>query len=373
MMKIKTILATAFVTMLAFSSCSNHEETPQTGSETRSFFIRIGKPDVATRLEGADMSAQTVTFTDGYLIFTAGDKISHRVKIVAGTAGTDEVTVTELEAGAVINNIPANTKNVYLYGNLGSSLSGIDAASVKNGSLTNVESLVWTLGNIQNAANNVAGVPVYGKGDVAADPANPDQLRAEFNVGPIGARLQIGEVSCTDTRVEELKLAGIYINSFYHSMNANSTFKAADLVDYGIDKTQYLITGYATYPTMSDILTAVDLVQGAAKPATTGNFWAYNFFPSTMPHIVLHFASIKVGGVETTDVYATVSKYSKMETGGAGNEVTTAEAANVYTLNVKITDYENQISDLPESNSSVVGTVKINIINWQGNTIYPEW
>ncbi|NDV60010.1 hypothetical protein [Bacteroides sp. 519] len=371
-MKIKTIFATAIVAMLALSSCSNDEETSQGVDETQSFFIQIGKPGIKNRAEGANMDATQVSFTDGYLIFTSNDKIGRVIKIVETASAADEITVSDLETGTVIGKIPANTKNVYLYGNTGA--LDIASVAVENGSLSNVEALMWELTDIQNTENNVAKVPVYGKGDVAPGTTNPERLESKFNVGPIGSRLQIGEISCTDANVEKLELAGIYINSFYHSMNAANSFDDTNLVDYSIDKAKYsAATGYASYLTMKDELSpVVDIKPGAAKPTGTGNFWAYNFFPSTMPHIVLHFASLKVTDkAEVTNMYATVAKYSTAATGGTA--VATAEAGYVYTLNIDISDYENQISDLPESSSSVMGYVDIDIINWQSKTIYPEW
>lgn len=375
-MKIKAFFATSCVAVSMFTSCTQNEIAPITPTdEIKPFFIQIGKSETMSRAEGADMSTQTVTFTDGYLIFTAGDEIGRVIRIVNSNPGDNEVTVPELETGVVIDEIPANTKNVYLYGNLGSSIPGISSAARKGGSLADVEALTWTLADIQNATNDVAKVPVYGKGIVLPGTTKPERLESKFNVAPIGCRLQIGEISCTDDRVTELKLAGIYINSFYHSMDANFMFKADYLVDNGIDKSKYPAGGYTNYPTMSDILASnPDLKVKPATTPTTGNYWAYNFLPTSMPHIVLHFTDLKTTGQETaTSKYATVAKYSISPNGGTGNEFVTAAAGNVYTLNIDISDYEKQLADLPESGSMVMGYVEIKIINWQGNTLYPEW
>ncbi|NDV83850.1 hypothetical protein [Bacteroides sp. 51] len=374
-MKVYPILATALVAILMFVSCSKHDYAPvHNTNESKSFFIQIGKHNVTSRAEGADMSDKTVTFSDGYLIFTSGDEIGQVIKIVSTTAGDGEVTVSDLKTGAIIEGIPASTKNVYLYGNLGSSISGIASVARKGGSLASIEALTWTLSDIQNAANDVAKVPVYGKGDVVPGVSNPDRLESKFDVAPIGCRLQIGEISCSDSRVSKLTLAGIYINSFYHSMDAGFTLTPGDLVDKGINKSKYPAGGYTDYPTMSDILTPVDLKAGAATPATTDNYWAYNFLPTSMPHIVLHFTSLEVGGQESpTDKYATVAQYSTSSSGGAGNQFSTAKSGNVYTLNIDISDYEKQVTDLPESGSTVMGYVEIKIIDWKANTLYPEW
>lgn len=379
-MRINAILATAFVALFTLASCSQTEDTPipdnNKGNEEKPFFIRIGRSNTTSRAEGGDMSAQTVTFSDGYLIFTTGDKIGQVVKIVSTNPDDGEVTVAQLEDGVVINGVPASTKNVYLYGNLGSSIAGIASAAQKEGSLANVEALTWTLADIQNSANDVAKVPVYGKGNVLPGTTHPERLESKFDVAPIGCRLQIGEISCTDNRVTELKLAGIYINSFYHSMDANFTFKPEYLVDYSINTTQYAASGYTNYPTMSDILTPApaDLKVNKATPSTADNYWGYNFMPSSMPHIVLHFTGLETTGQDSaTSKYATVTKYSTSSTGGAGNEFVTATAGNVYTLNLDISDYEKQLADLPESGSTVTAHVEIEIINWKGNTLYPEW
>lgn len=375
-MKIKSIIAATLVATLALASCAKDggNSSVKGDKETKSFFIKIGQDGPVSRSEGADMSNTRVTFSDGYLIFTTGDNIGRVIKIVADNPAAGEVTVAAMETGAVIGEIPASTKNVYLYGNLGGSPDGMAAAAVEGGSLAAVQALVWTLSDIQSSANDVSKVPVYGKGDVKPGTSEPDRLESSFKVSPVGSRLQIGSVSCDDDRVTELLLAGIYINGFYHSMKTDGSFDTSDFVDNGIDTSRYPAGGYSNYASMSDVITPVNLKVDDAVPTTTGNYWAYNFFPAPMPHIVLHFSSMKVEGMTATgDMYATVAKYSKSASGGTGNEVTEAEAANVYTLDIIIDDYEKQITELPEESSFVTGYVKIEIVHWKGNTIYPEW
>lgn len=374
-MKLKMIFATAYVAMFTLVSCSKNDPVSTKGTEeVQSFFIQIGKTTQMSRAEGADMSGQKVEFTDGYLIFASGDNIGRVIKIVANTPGTDEVTVEKLEQGTTIEDIPANTKGVYLYGNLGNSISTIGSVAVVDGKLSDVENLTWVLADIQNDANDVAKVPVYGKGDVKSGTVYPERLESEFEVKPIGCRLQIGQISCSDSRVEELQLAGIFINNFYHSMDAGFALKDNYLVNHGIDITKYSASGYTNYLNMKDIITPTDLNDGPATPATPGNSWAYNFMPAPMPHIVLHFANLKVNGKEpVTNQYATVAKYSTLDENNISSEYTTAERGYVYKLNVDISDYEKQIADLPESGSTVMGYVDIEIIDWQSKIIYPEW
>lgn len=371
-MKITAILATTLVAMLALTSCSKDNDVPK--DETKTFFIKIGKTGEMTRAEGADMSEQVVSFTDGYLIFTTGDRIGRVIKIVAGTPGEKEVTVGALESGVEIKEIPASTTKVYLYGNLGTTVSDAIAAVDEGDSMDDVNVLVWILDDIQNAENSVDDVPVYGDGNVAPGTINPGRLEASFDVRPIASRLQIGSISCTDPLVNEMVLRGIYINGFYHSMNADGTFTPGYLVDNGIDKTKYPIGGYTDYERMSDAIASHDIKGGAATPSTEGEFWAYNFFPGLMPHIVLHFSSVTLdGGTILADKYASVAKYSTDIDGGEGNEFTDPQPGYVYTLNIVISDYTKQIDDLPEAGSEVVGYVRINIINWQGATLFPEW
>lgn len=365
-------MAIVCMAMFTLTACNEDEGTPK--GEKTSLFIQIGKSaDNKSRATGADMSDADVIFTSGYLIFTTGDKIGRVVDIKASPSGADEVAVSTLESGTEITGVPASTTNVYLLGNLGTSHADIGTA-IASGSLATVESETWTLANIQNSANTVADVPVYGEGVVSPGIANPDRLESTFDVGPVGARLQIETISCSDTEVTKLELKGIYINGFYHSMDVDAGFEASYMVNNGIDISKYPATGYATYTTMSDILTtAVDVKAASATPGTD-LFWAYNFFPAQMPHIVLHFASLEAtGGVSVTNKYATVAKYSTTGDGDPTKMVTTALPGSVYTLSIDISDYETQITDLPESNSEVVGHVTINIIDWTGATIYPEW
>lgn len=370
-MKLKTSIAIVCMAMFALTACNEDDRPPK--GETASFFIQIENPDNMSRVTGGDMSTQSVEFTDGYLIFTTGNEIG-KVVVITDSPGVSEVEVGDLILGTTITGVPASTTNVYLYGNLGSSLGTIGNVAIVDGSITNVETLTWILADIQNDENTVAKVPVYGKGDVAPGTSDPDRLESTFPVGPIASRLQIGTISCTDADVTKLELAGIYINGFYHTMYANSTFEATNMVDHGIDVNQYSETGYTAYSTMKDIISPeIDLGTGDATPGAD-LFWAYNFFPAEMPHIVLHFATIEAtGGVSASNKYATVAKYSTTGDGDPTKMVETAEAAKVYSLNIVITDYETQITDLPESDSEVIGHVKISMVNWTGVGLYPEW
>jgi len=383
-MKIKSFFAMALAMAVLFVSCSSEDDPVGNGGgdgADKSFFIQIGKQGVKTRAEGSDVAeGSSVQFADGYLVFSTNNKIGRVIKIVNNaTTEEDEVNIADLETGTEIGKIPASTNKVFVYGNLGSSLNGIVGAAVKDGSVSNIEALVWALADIQNAANDVTKVPVYGNGVVSAGSVTgtTERLESKFDVAPIASRLQLGKVTCTDTRVTELTLAGIYINAYYHSMEAGRTFKPEYMLNHGIDVSKYPSTGYPSpYNTMSDILTSKpDIAISAATPSA-GKFWAYNFFPAEMPHIVLHFATLKTNdeaALDVTNKYATVAKYSNVEAGGTGNEFTTALAGNVYTLNVNISDYTKQIDELPEANSSVMGYVDIDVITWKAKTIYPEW
>lgn len=372
--RIKAILFMSLAAaMFIMTSCERNDVKNEV-VETKSFFIQIGKSDVATRAEGDNISSTTVTFTDGYLIFTAGGEINHVIDIIATAVEDEDITVTKLKNGVEIAEIPANTTNVYLYGNVENASVDFSTVAVKGGNIADVDALTWLLADIQDANNTVASVPIFGKGDVAPGEDNPDRLESKFPVRPIGARLQIGEIKCTDTNVEELMLSGIYINGFYKKMDANNTFKDAYFVDKGINVSEYSASGYSDYATMADIFsTSVDVKAAAVTPSQKSH-WAYNFFPAEMPHIVLHFTSIKAGGNEITENrYVTVAKYSTSATGEAGKEYLNALAGRIYTLNINITNCETQLEDLPESNSSVSGHIEIEVIDWESIDLYPEW
>lgn len=365
------MMVAALAAMVAFASCAKDENTSNGKEETKSFYLKIGNESV-TRAAGLDQSAATVTLSNGFVIFADGDNIGRVLEVIAtGTTEDDKVTVADLESGVEIGEIPANTTMCYFYGNLGSSLSGISTAAVKDGSMANVNALTWTLANIQNVENNVAIVPVFGSGPVAPGVANPNRLEAKFNVKPIASRLQLGQVSVSDARVTSFKLAGIYINGYYHSMDANSTFKAAYMIDNSIDISKYPTAGYAApYATMSDVFSPKTVTDSAPAEVGSGLLWAYNFFPATMPHIVLSISELVAEGQTVTNKWCTVAKYS---TDGAGSMFNTAVAGEVYTLNIDISDYTKQIDDLPESNSEVIGYIDVDVVNWTGKTLYPEW
>ncbi len=373
----------AALAALTFAACSN-DNSVGTTTEGEGIYIRFAGLS-ESRSESTPVADQTpVKFNSGYLVFGnfVADEITHVVGITSGTVTPNTVTVNALENGQLFSGIDADY--VYVFGNL-------SVTPVVGNALTTLLANAVEVADQTDTAGRLTTATLYGEGQIEdVSPGSNGQLaradkEAIFSVKPHAARFEISKIA-GDATISSFNLAGIYINNTYvklglngSALDANLLADGGDLLNYGIDHTQYAATaGYGSYATLYDEFSGGLASTSAVVEPTTGNVWSYNVLApigqtntvSAVPHIVLHFTDMTLvgGGMynnQTTgtsgEAYLTISRYFLS---GVEQAI---EPSKIYKISSVDFD-ENDLDDVPEEkNQNEDGFtvyVEVEFVNW---------
>jgi hypothetical protein len=333
---------------------------------------------------------------------TSGAIFAHLVLYNGATVptfGTDQYTFAEItnnyDVGTtyeddyvVVVNVPTATNRCMVVLNAFDE----DGDPLITETQSNINTLVTTLTATANTfnrdatINNVALVAdaaiatVSGTGGETGDV--PYTRMANMNVGAIGTRVQVGQLSTHDTddgdKITSYEVGGVYINMFYPSMmltpdiaNSNAIrYGTATLVDNGKTEAGYTPANY-TGANASLAITGPWTSSGASAvtvPAA-GDYWVFNLVPNGgIPHIVIEIKNIvrQLNGVnypaETGSKWLTIQKYIEN-----AEEVGSFLANHVYTLADVSFDYDNLTEEPYGQNENVA--VHVTVTDWTNHNV----
>lgn len=192
-----------------------------------------------------------------------------------------------------------------------------------------------------------------------------NKFKVTLNPKPQVARLEIGNIQCTDlgTFYDKFTIAGMgfinyaptqagwsnsYIGSTTPTYGATLTYEDQDAFD--------ALVSTNPQPWNYDAATGTTEISSSATQynPTAGRF-CYNFFPNVMPHLKLKLSGVYPKGSSnplSQDVYVTVTKYHFPE------GVTTFEAGKIYQLDFAFTEKNLGLYD--NKQICVEATVTIN-------------
>lgn len=387
-MKIRTIALTALAAV-TFASCSkdsNGGDDNGISTATKSVAVKIGGnldvSSLGTRAESLPVTASTtVTFGSGHLLFVSGGKTITQYYTVtnAPTAGTN-LDIADLIAGYTIQNVPDNSREVYILSNLPASITFFGTSPVGK-PISTVKALPVNVREIGNAAGDVTQVPLYGFGAITESTPGADDWSATFNVAAIGSRVEIAKLTAASD-LSNYQVDGIFVNNYYDEMTVDLTVKlgnppTGDLINNGTEdagNTKY-VGGSTYYPSglpLWDYNTSglAPVVANVCEPTTAGNVWGYNVFPGKgtsvatrdTPRIIVRItgATATDGTVLANPSFLTVKSFN----GGALNAFA---AGNVYTVQ-NLAFSKDDLTDKPEIGVFDVD-VDVTVLNWVPNNV----
>lgn len=371
------------IVAIGMSSCKKDgitadPTTQENNGETMSLTLNVVQQGIQTRAAG--VTATKASFQSaGLMVFaSANGTILKKVNIsVAPAAG--EVSTDNLNRGSVtVNNVPAKAVSVYIIGNTPSAaLTNLQAA-------TTLDALMSVPFSISNQSADPAAVTVDGSGAITM--SGVGQSAASVTVKPLVARIEIGSIVYASASgqpgeaITDYDLTGIFLSNLQPSMNLN--LGGSGTIATGIRGTSATSVGEfttANYPSSGVI---GDLNPPSTKsngnltrtPATAGNVWGYNFFPSLsgpVPHIVLQFQNIKgTSGAQHSlfgDQYqwVTVQKFQN-----GPDRITTFNRNTVYKITA-ITFSNFNVGDFAEYTYNNA-TVTVDVLDWNSQTTVPD-
>jgi len=362
-MKTKIFIAALAAAALCTSCMKDH------GQSSDVYKVTLRLQSTATRAElPAATPGTVVEIIDGYICFVSANDAITDVYTISGNATEGKnIENADLESSTVtLNNVPGTSAKVYMISNPGHVASGLNAAPAVGGNMTaymtnNMElldqffySAVTSTGNASLVAGSV-----------------PDTRTAAIALSTDVARIQIKGITFSGDISG--KVAGIFINGYYPTMQLNGTGNSLKSSTIASDYDE--VAGSAVFP--FDLVDCVyDFVDQSfnTSVATTvappmSKVWGYSLFKSPTPQIVIKLTDVVVGGQAlATDQFVTINGFKNSATSAAIN---TLEGGMIYTLNTEslVIRYENMT---PEPGIKPISVeVTVTPVVWRETIIVP--
>ena len=379
-MKFKYAVLTAVTFLAAFVGCSNDDEKGGTVNNTpKSLFLKISNDAPATYAEGPVQGAAPVVFSSGTLYFTdaAGDILGYYTISTAATSTTNINITTLTGTGETIQNLPGETKDVYVVGNTTGLPTSGNISVVKSKLLQ-----VYSQATITN-------VHLYGTGTLPATPTTPavpgvsnDLYSVSLILSPTVARLELTDITATG-EITGFEVAGIFVDSYYSQAAMDGTVDAANMIINGTnapafdnETSEYNVALKGPiYDWYSPALAAVTNV---AIPATASSVWGYNIFAaagsaggSTVPRIIIRLknitATVSSGITFPGDQFLTIRGLKS-----AGTALAAINAGEVYNIGAGVFTFdETNLTSVP--NMALIDViVNVTTANWVPVAVTPD-
>lgn len=405
-MKQFKVMAAVALAGLMMASCAKDNGNEGNGTPSTESKVKIqvvyNHSNGGTRADANKIAHETdLDFTVGHIFFAESNGLINTHVGIDNSAGSVQVSKADLIGGeAVIEGISTNATKCYIVmtdaaAQIGST-TGI-TGNLKGSNISVVKAYAIEVGNINNADGDVANVPLYGEGDVAADvdqtAGGKDYTSSvEVEINALASRLQVGKISAKvytypvgsvnageTVTIDAFTVEGIYINNFYEEMTVGST--AGTVIDGGDDATAYTTAGSTDYSSggVGEKLTDQLAIPASNTPLAvvpaTKQVWAYNLFPgASVPAVVIKLSEVKftdsTNSTQTTvtNQFLTVKSF-KYAPGhaDAGDDVAAFVANNIYTLSDIQFDYTDLTSVPYEETMTTLVTV--DMMKWLDNEI----
>ena len=368
-MKTFKVLTTAAVALiLGFSSCSKEKGTDNSSAET--YKVAISLKNTATRADGVlAISGTIVDINDGYICFvSANDAITDVYTISNAPTSGKNILSTDLGSTAVtLEGVPGTSAKVYMIANKGAVANF--AAPVVGGTMT------------AYMANNM---DVRDQGDYTSVTSTGDALlvaggTAGTKTAAITLSTKVARIQLKDIKFEgdvSGKIAGIFINGYYPTMQLNGT--AAALVRSSIAGDYDEAGGGTIFPAAlktfvfddlnSKPFTAVALTPDVIEPNNAA--WGYNLFVSATPQIIIKLTDVVVGTTPlAADQFITINGFKNNST---LDNIATLEGGMIYTIGAGafIIKYENM--SIEPGITPINVEVTVAPVIWQETIVLPN-
>ena len=355
----KCFMALAMVAMMA-TSCVN-DEIPQGGvtGPQKSVSFSLANVISSRGVDGMIGASTRVVLNDCQVFFVGADGTLYTGKNVDGTADEVHYFTTAPTTTLQYHFLPAAVEKVVVVGNYGSELDPANLDAIK------------AIATTAEAQQNDENLLVYGEAALVAttDDGHGNTYKAEVNVKPLVARIEIGGFICNFSNpalYDQIDIKMVALNNYY----ADATI-AGVVSNYSstaiTNSSAYPFFNSTTAPAYSkDVVTGVSLTPAApSADFTTDSYLVYHTFAGNLPQLAVRITGIK-GGIESPLYLATRSFYD------GTNSITAFEAGKIYRMKF---DGENRFAfgdeDLNQPEKCV--EVSIETAEWVIVNVTPEF
>lgn len=383
--KFYSMLTTVLLLAMSFTGCGTGDTEEIPSSETQSVLVKLellnGTKSRAVASPTAGDSKNLI-FESGHIFFTAAaGSITKHYEIIPSDGTTNLansiVTISDLTTGIEITEIPANSTNVYMIGNIPD-----DVDVPTTGNISVVQALDVSVGT-QNHSDGSTKVSMYGTGAIM-DSTNPDhsnnanKKQAALDVEVIAGRIEMNKLTCSDN-IESYDVEAVYVNCYYPSIALDGSADPTTGVNNEDDVDNYPMAVSGTGTPYDGLNlhdwheTTLGSVTKEVIPAT-GKAWVYNLLAPTkkvfsddafaLPHIIVRLNNIKLTSDDAAkETYADPMYLTmRLKDKDSGKEIASFDSGKIYQIeNVEFD--ETNLYDTPEK-ATIDVNVTITLVDW---------
>ncbi len=385
-MKTKLLFFGLLAGTALFTACQNELDDNSLNSELTdpiSVTLRIagGNSTTMSRVIDDDATSElTPNFNDAIIYFY--DSSGH----ILNTEQVSSTTSLAGTTGQVFQDISPNATDVYIVGNTQTLTTDEQSSLSAATSIDAVQALVFDLESQQSDHQDVIlavkiDLENYADHDAEIKQNEDSDYEAKVLLAPSLSRLQLADLSTSDSRIVDFTFEGIYVDNFLPNCLASTTLtQTTSTQTVGTDATKL---GTLT-PNLCDkpesTLTAGDdkkVTAGECDNSGDDRVWGYNLSPTsaesgTVPKIVVHLTDVKYldsQGTEQTmdDAYLTITKYMDGTT-----EITNFESGKMYNIEAGAFVFTYEDLDAVPNAEDVELTVYVTVCPWTVTTVTPQ-
>ena len=347
--------------VLGLSSCTKEKGAETSSADT--YKVTLSFKNAETRADGAAAVQGTkVIINSGYICFvSANDAITDVYTISDDPTGGKNIKNSDLGSTAVnLNNVPGTSTKVYMIANKGT-IANLPTPVVgntmtdymKNNMDVRDQSDYTKVTSIDNAS--------------LQDSGTPGVKNAALTLSTKVARIQIKGITFEGNVTG--KVAGIFINGYYSTMQLNGTGGTLKGSTIGTDYDEDGAGSVFPSELGSYVFDKVDKpIAATVKPTTTDGVWGYNLFVSATPQIIIKLSNVFVDGHELTDpLFITINGFKN-----GGTAITNLAGGMIYTINTEslILKYEDMSTEPGTTPFQV--DVTVTTVEWQETVVTPN-
>ena len=345
----KFFMALAAVAMVATSCVQGDDDFAVKGPQ-KSVQFSLANVITSRGVDAPIENATKVNLKNYQVFFVGSDGTLYSGKDVDGAA-VSHYFETAPTAVQTFHFLPAAVAKVVVVGNYGSKITATK--------LDDIKAIATTWENQQDDENLL----VYGEAELekAADDDHANTYKAEVNVKPLVARIEIGGFVCgfsDSPAYEEVEVTMVALNN-YHA-NATVGGAVSNLKNETINTNTAYPFFNATAPVGSKDVVSVVLTKDAPSVDFAANkYLVYHTFAGQVPQLVVRVKGVK-GGVESP-LYLATNGFKENSV-----SVTEFEPGTIYRMNFAFAD-----TALAQPEKCV--EVSIEVAQWVVVNVTPEF
>ena len=371
-MKLRSLVLLAALGF-GLTACNDDGDDLLKDNETKSVTISLANVLPQSKGTGTQIANGTkVKLNDWYVVFTDGKALYTGYDLTGGKQQPASKYYDAATTSHTFHYVNGAANKAIVIGNVGGENGALSTALENCADLASLNAIIREMTGEQDAD----ALTLYGVGDFTKDDNNDTEghsnfYKANINVTPLIARVEVTGFKYTGTKYTSIALNHIAIDKYYNAVTlAGATSGDISFANVaGTGNSQNFFAGLTTKGWMHDAITNATLTDGqlveASDLLTAANENAYVYhvaagqaFP--VPHIVLDMVGTLAEGTTQMPLHIVAKGLKTTES------LTNLEPGKIYRLSFEFTD-----ADLEQPAKCV--EVTVTVADWVVEVVTPQF